>query len=110
MIFYTATYKSWWIISRIITLSTVDKDSYDPDNISTHLRGFLSYIVFWKDKYVEDLKWLYTNGLDDYDLLVDKCFKTFDIYVLGFTLLLISDSGRHLIDINKFLHITLLLW
>ena len=82
----------------VSTLSTIDKDSYDPDKISTHLRGFLSYVVFWKDKYVEDLKWLYTNGLDDYDLLIDKCFKTFDIYGLGFTLLLISDSGRHLID------------
>ena len=65
---------------------------------STHVTGFLPYIVNNKDFYKHDLEWLSNFGYKDYNKLLDKCMKTFDSYCVGFTLLLILDSGRHLMD------------
>lgn len=67
---------------------------------NTHVQGFLPYIVSHKERYKKDLEWLLKYGYQNYDLLLEKSFKTFDIYGLGFTFILILDSGRHLMDVS----------
>ena len=84
----------------------IEVDDCNTIEESKHLREFLPYIVYWKEQYLDDLQYLYRDGYYDYDSLLDKCLKTFDIYSLGFTLLLISDSSRHLIDPVLFYDLT----
>ena len=96
--------EEWWsyppehkFINPFLYKSHNDSEYDDPMNHSRELRGFLPYIVFWKDRYINDLRYLYGEEFNDYEELVNKCFKTLDIYGLGFSLLMVLDSGRHLI-------------
>ena len=94
----------WWsyppehkFIDPFVYESHNNSEQDEPMNQSREIRGFLPYIVFWKDRYINDVRFLYKEKLNDYKELVDKCFKTLDIYGLGFSLLFVLDSGRHLI-------------
>ena len=107
----------------ISSINKMDKNQYknilrsvlkrEKDDIAYHLRGFLPYISAWKYKYLTDLEWLYTNGLDDYDTLIHHSIYTFDIYGVGFSLLQILNSSYHLMnktlwdDLSNLLYLTI---
>ena len=75
-----------------------------------HLRGFFPYISYWKKRYLQDLEWLYIYGLDDYNQLVNCCINTFDLYGLGFSLLNVLQSCKHLMNNELWYNLSELLY
>lgn len=64
-------------------------------DLTYHLKGFLPYVSYWKHQYLIDLEWLYSTGLDNYETLLTCCLRTFDIYGVGFSLLQVLESTKH---------------
>ena len=79
-------------------------------DLTYHLKGFLPYVSYWQQQYLIDLEWLYTNGLKDYDTLVMCCLRTFDIYGVGFSLLQMLESSKHLMNNDLWHELSTLLY
>lgn len=75
--------------------------SYDKTKLE-FLTQLLPYIKTWSLQYIDDCQNVYTYDLEDYDELIDCTYKTFDVYGLGFSLLHLLESGKHLLNPDFF--------